>query len=82
MSTEELVFKNKAEYLTKANDDNTDNISESIKHVALVHGVTKNGNPKYDIYYKPVLSDGESLGRAKVISARCAETYFSPKKRK
>lgn len=82
MLEEKYVFTTKGDYFAKANDDNTDNTNEHIKHVAFVHGMTKSRNPKYDIYYKPVLKNGASLGKAKHISARTAESYFNPKKRK
>jgi hypothetical protein len=77
MQDEHYVFQSKADYLTKANEDNSDNTQDNIKRVALVRGTSKNGRPKYDIYYKPVRHDGESLGKAKSIAARTAETYFT-----
>jgi len=82
MGSEKYIFKSSGDYFNRADDDNTDNTDDNIKHVGFVHGTTKDGNPKFDIYYKPVLKDGQSLGKAKVISARCAETYFNPTKRK
>ncbi len=77
MEEEQYVFNSKGDYLKNVNDDNSDNTHDDIKHVALVRGVSKHGNPKYDIYYKPVQNDGTSLGKFKSIAARTAETYFT-----
>jgi len=77
MQDEQFIFNSKADYLTKANEDNCDNTQDCIKRVALVCGTSKFGKEKYDIYYKPVQNDGKSLGRAKSIPVRTAETYFT-----